>query len=176
MSPTAEPADLPRHRFTIIAATMAGMFMQMLDTTVANVALPHMRATLAATQETITWVLTSYIIASVVAMPLTGWLVDRYGTKRVLITSVALFTLASILCGAAQNLPSMVLFRIIQGLAGAMLAPISQTVLLDLSRPDERPRMMTVFTQVLLIAPLVGPIVGAYITAPTCHGTNSFCP
>jgi DHA2 family multidrug resistance protein len=152
------------HRLPVLIAVMVAMTMQMLDTTIANVALPHMQASLGATQDTVTWVLTSYVLASAVALPLSGWLVDRFGIKRVLLVSVITFTAASALCGMAQNLEQMVAFRIMQGLAGAFLAPIAQTVLLDLSTPAERPRMMMIFTQGMMIGPIMGPMVGGYLT------------
>lgn len=162
------PHDHPRlvvpHRLPVLIAVMVAMTMQMLDTTIANVALPHMQASLGATQDTVTWVLTSYVLASAIALPLSGWLVDRYGIKRVLLVSVVTFTAASALCGMAQNLEQMVAFRIMQGLAGAFLAPIAQTVLLDLSTPAERPRMMMIFTQGMMIGPILGPMVGGYLT------------
>lgn len=162
------PHDHPRlvvpHRLPILLAVMTAMTMQMLDTTIANVALPHMQASLGATQDTVTWVLTSYVLASAVALPLSGWLVDRFGIKRLLLFSVITFTAASALCGMAQNLDQMVAFRILQGLAGAFLAPIAQTVLLDLSSPSERSRMMMIFTQGMMIGPIMGPMIGGYLT------------
>ena len=152
------------HRLPILIAVMAAMVMQMLDTTIANVALPHMQASLSATQDTVSWILTSYVLASAVTLPATGWLVDRFGIKNLLLFSVTTFTLASALCGAAMNLGQMVTFRVIQGLAGAFLAPIAQTVMLDLSTPEERPRMMTIFTQGVMIGPIMGPMLGGYLT------------
>ena len=141
-------ADLPplivRNRPLLLAGVMAAMIMQTLDTTIANVALPHMAASLGATRDTITWVLTSYVLASAVVLPLAGWLVDRVGIRRMLLFSVTLFTVSSMLCGAAQSLDQMVVFRIMQGLAGAFLAPLAQTVILDTSTTAERPRMMSI--------------------------------
>lgn len=151
-------------RAPVLLATGLGMMMQSLDSTIANVALPHMQASLSATQDNVTWILTSYVLASAVALPLTGWLVDQVGSKRLLLTSVFLFTLASALCGAAQNLPQMVIFRVIQGLAGAFLLPLAQTILLDVSTPRERPRLMMLFTQLVMIAPIMGPVLGGYLT------------
>jgi DHA2 family multidrug resistance protein len=126
------------HRPVLFTAVMAAMVMQVLDTTIANVALPHMEASLSATQETISWVLTSYVLASAVALPLGGWLVDRIGIRLVFTLSVAAFTIASILCGFAQNLGQMVAFRVVQGVGGAFLAPFAQTVMLNASTADER--------------------------------------
>lgn len=151
-------------RAPVLLATGLGMMMQSLDSTIANVALPHMQASLSASQDSVTWILTSYVLASAVALPLTGWLVDQIGSKRLLLISVFLFTLASALCGAAQNLPQMVIFRVIQGLAGAFLLPLAQTILLDVSTPRERPRLMMLFTQLVMIAPIMGPVLGGYLT------------
>jgi DHA2 family multidrug resistance protein len=162
------PIDVPalrvRNRPLLLVGVMAAMVMQTLDATIANVALPHMEATLGATRDTITWVLTSYVLASAVALPLSGWLVDRVGVRRMLLSSVTLFTAASMLCGVAQSLDQMVLFRILQGLAGAFLSPLAQTVMLDTSTAAERPRMMAIFTQGVMLGPISGPIIGGYLT------------
>lgn len=138
--------------------------MQILDTTIANVALPHMQASLGATTETITWVLSSYVLASAIALPATGWLVDRLGLRSVFIASISAFVVASTLCGMAQSIEAMVAFRVLQGLAGAFLAPLAQTVVLDSSEPRDHPRMMIIYTQGVLIGPIVGPLLGGYIT------------
>ncbi|WP_338465596.1 DHA2 family efflux MFS transporter permease subunit [Novosphingobium sp. ZN18A2] len=152
------------NRGLLIVFVMAAMIMQMLDTTIANVALPHMESSLGATQETVTWVLTSYVLASAVTLPLSGWLVDTFGIKRVLIFSVVLFTAASALCGVAQSLNQMVLFRVLQGLAGAFLSPVAQTIMLDTSTPEERPRQMAIYTQGVMLGPIAGPVLGGWIT------------
>lgn len=162
--PPEQPPMVVRNRPLLLTGVMAAMIMQTLDTTIANVALPHMSAALGATRDTITWVLTSYVLASAVALPLAGWLVDRIGIRTMMIASVALFTMASMLCGAAQNLNQMVLFRILQGLAGAFLSPLAQTVILDTSTPAERPRMMSIYTQGVMLGPISGPIIGGYLT------------
>ena len=152
------------HRPLLFTAVMAAMVMQVLDTTIANVALPHMEASLSATQETISWVLTSYVLASAVALPLGGWLVDRFGIRLIFTLSVVAFTAASILCGLAQNLEQMVAFRVIQGVGGAFLSPFAQTVMLNASTAEERPRMMGLFTQGVMLGPIAGPLLGGYIT------------
>src|SRR3954465_10052486 len=113
----------------VTIGVILGMLMQVLDTTIANVALPHMRASLGATPETITWVLTSYIVASAIAIPITGWLADQVGRKRLFVWSVIVFTAASLLCAVAQNLSEMVIFRALQGVSGAFLVPIAQALL-----------------------------------------------
>lgn len=153
-----------RYRPVLFTVVMAAMVMQVLDTTIANVALPHMEAALSATQDTISWVLTSYVLASAVALPLGGWLVDRFGIRLMFTLSVAAFTLASVLCGLAQNLEQMVAFRVVQGIGGAFLAPFAQTVMLNASSAEERPRMMGLFTQGVMLGPIAGPLLGGYIT------------
>ena len=161
-------ADIPpmvsRNRTLLLVGVMAAMIMQTLDTTIANVALPNMSAALGATRDTITWVLTSYVLASAVVLPLAGWLVDRIGIRRLMLGSVTLFTAASMLCGVAQSLDQMVLFRVLQGLAGAFLGPLAQTVILDSSTAAERPKMMSLYTQGVMIGPISGPIIGGYLT------------
>ena len=159
-----QPPLVSRNRTLMLLGTMAAMVMYTLDTTIANVALPHMTASLGGTRETITWVLTSYVLASAVALPLAGWLVDRFGTRMIMLASVLLFTIASMLCGIAQSLEQMVLFRVLQGLGGAFLSPLAQTVMLDSSTEAERPRMMAIYTQGVMLGPITGPIIGGYLT------------
>lgn len=164
----APPADGVRlhspNRPLLIVGAMAAMIMQILDTTIANVALPHMQASLGATTDTITWVLSSYVLASAIALPATGWLVDRLGLRTVFIASITAFVAASTLCGMAQSIEAMVAFRVLQGLAGAFLAPLAQTVVLDSSEPRDHPRMMIIYSQGILIGPIIGPLLGGYIT------------
>lgn len=159
-----QPTLVSRSRPLMLVGVMMAMVLQTLDGTIANVALPYMKPSLGATQDTVTWVLTSYVLASAVAMPLSGWLVDRVGLRRLMLTSVILFTLASMLCGAAQTMNEMVLFRVLQGLAGAFLGPLAQTVILDSSTSAERPRMMAIYVQGALLGPIMGPIIGGYLT------------
>ena len=125
------------HRGLVTVSVMLATIMQALDTTIANVALPHMQGTMGATQDQIAWVLTSYIVAAAIFMPLTGFLSARWGRKRIFMWSVVGFTVASMLCGAAQSLNQIVLFRLLQGIFGASLVPLSQAVLLD-TYPRER--------------------------------------
>ncbi|WP_068077466.1 DHA2 family efflux MFS transporter permease subunit [Novosphingobium lentum] len=158
------PALVVPNRSLLLAAVMAAMIMTMIDTTIANVALPHMQAALSATQETVTWVLTSYVLASAVALPASGWLVDRLGMRMVLVGSVMMFTIASVMCGLAQNMTQIVLFRVLQGLAGAFISPITQTIMLDTSTPRERPKVMSIFTQGVMVGPIAGPVLGGYLT------------
>ena len=132
----------PGQRLLVTIAVMLAVLIQVLDTTIANVALPHMQASLGATQESINWVLTSYIVASAIALPISGWLADRIGRKRLLIMSVIGFTIASFLCAIAQSLPEMVAFRIIQGLTGAFLVPLAQATLFDINPPENHGKAM----------------------------------
>nr|WP_157058361.1 DHA2 family efflux MFS transporter permease subunit [Altererythrobacter epoxidivorans] len=147
-----------------MAGIMAASMIQILDTTIANVAIPHMQSSLGATVDTVTWVLTSYIIASAVALPLTGWLADRIGARRLFISSVGGFIVASMLCGMAQNLEEMVIFRALQGVAGAFIAPLSQSFMLDSTRPSKHPQIMSVWGMGIMIGPILGPILGGWLT------------
>lgn len=143
---------------------MAATLLQVLDVTIANVAIPHMQSTLGATPDTISWVLTSYIIASAVAMPITGWLSDRIGSRRLFLWSVAGFVVASMLCGMAQNLEEMVIFRALQGIAGAFIAPLSQAALLDTSKPSKQASIIALWGMGVMIGPILGPVLGGWIT------------
>ncbi|WP_086617285.1 DHA2 family efflux MFS transporter permease subunit [Erythrobacter tepidarius] len=161
----ADAAELESGNYPLmILGVMAASLLQILDTTIANVALPHMQSSLGATVDTITWVLTSYIIASAVALPITGWLADRIGARRLFIGSVAGFILASMLCGLAQNLEEMVIFRAFQGIAGAFIAPLSQAFMLDATRPSRHPQIMAVWGMGIMIGPILGPILGGWLT------------
>lgn len=148
----------------LIIGIMAASLLQILDTTIANVAIPHMQSSLGATVDTVTWVLTSYIIASAVALPITGWLADRIGARRLFIGSVAAFICTSMLCGLAQNLEEMVLFRAMQGVAGAFIAPLSQAFMLDTTRPSRHPPIMAIWGMGIMIGPILGPILGGWLT------------
>ena len=159
-APELETGNYP----LMIVGVMAASLLQILDTTIANVALPHMQSALGATVDTITWVLTSYIIASAVALPITGWLADRIGARRLFIGSVAGFILASMLCGLAQNLEEMVAFRALQGVAGAFIAPLSQSFMLDATRPSRHPQIMAIWGMGIMIGPILGPILGGWLT------------
>ena len=131
-SPLPDVAALPaaNHPALVVGAMMASL-LQMLDATIANVALPHMQAALGAAPDTITWVLTSYIIAAAVAIPITGWLADRVGARPLFLAAVIGFVLSSMACGLAQNIEEMVAFRAIQGVSGAFIVPLSQSFMLD---------------------------------------------
>jgi MFS transporter, DHA2 family, multidrug resistance protein len=148
----------------LMVGIMAASLIQILDTTIANVAIPHMQNSLGATAESVTWVLTSYIIASAVAMPITGWLADRVGGRRLFIASVAAFIVTSMLCGMAQNLEEMVLFRAAQGVAGAFIPPLSQSFMLDTARPSRHAQVMAIWGMGIMLGPILGPILGGWLT------------
>ena len=151
-------------RRLLTAALMTATVMTTLDSTIANVALPHMQGSVSASQDEITWVLTSYIVASAIVIPLCGWLAKRYGRKRLMIVSVAGFTLTSALCGLASGLGELVLFRLLQGVFAAALVPMSQAILLDINPPEKHPSAMAVWTMGAIIGPIVGPVLGGWLT------------
>ena len=148
----------------VTTGVILGMLMQVLDTTIANVALPHMQASLSATRETINWVLTSYIVASAIAIPITGWLADKVGRKPLFIWAVVAFTIASLLCAIAQSLPQMVLFRAIQGVAGAFIVPLAQATLFDINPREKHGSAMAMFGAGIMIGPILGPVLGGWLT------------
>ena len=138
--------------------------MQALDTTIANVALPYMQGSLSASLDQINWVLTSYIVAAAIMTAPVGWLADRFGRKEVFIICVAGFTFASLLCALAQNIEQMVLFRLLQGMAGAALVPLSQAVMLDAYSVEERGKAMAIWGMGVMLGPIMGPTLGAWLT------------
>src|SRR5271170_8005534 len=143
---------------------MLASIMSALDTTIANVALPRIQGSVSATQDQMAWVLTSYIIAAAIMTPLSGWLAGRIGRKRVFLVSVAGFTVASMLCGLAQSLPEIVLARLLQGLCGAALIPMSQAVLLDINPPAHHARAMALWVMGVTVGPILGPALGGWLT------------
>jgi DHA2 family multidrug resistance protein len=157
-------SDMRQHRVLITISVMIASIMQALDATIANVALPHIQGSLSATQDQITWVLTSYIIATAIMMPLSGWLAQQYGRKRIFLISIVVFTIASVLCGLAQTLPQMVVFRALQGIGGAALMPMSQSVLLDINPPERHGRAMAVWGMGVVLGPIIGPALGGWLT------------
>jgi MFS transporter, DHA2 family, multidrug resistance protein len=165
MSTQVAPASHEvKHRGLITLCVMAAMVMQVLDTTIANVALPHMQASLGAAQDTITWVLTSYIVATAIATPITGWLSDRIGRKRLFMACIIGFVVTSALCGTAFSLSEMVFFRLLQGAFGAALAPLSQSVIIDINPRERQGQAMALWGAGIMVAPIVGPTLGAYLT------------
>ncbi|WP_018274834.1 DHA2 family efflux MFS transporter permease subunit [Teredinibacter turnerae] len=148
----------------VTMSVMAATVMQALDTTIANVALPHMQGALGATQDQISWVLTSYIVAAAIFMPLTGFLTERLGRKRLFTMCVAGFTITSMLCGAAQSLEEMVIFRLLQGVCGAALVPLSQAVLLDTYPKEKHGQAMAMWGVGVMVGPILGPFLGGWLT------------
>jgi DHA2 family multidrug resistance protein len=152
------------NRAAITISIMMATIMQAIDTTIANVALPHIQGSLSAAQDQITWVLTSYIVAAAIMTPLTGWLAGAFGIRRVFLISVAGFTAASALCGVAETLTQMVLFRLLQGICGAALMPLSQAVLLRINPVERHGRAMAIWGTGVMIGPIVGPALGGWLT------------
>jgi DHA2 family multidrug resistance protein len=163
-SPLATPWRSTANPWLIAAAVMAATFMEVLDTTVVNVSLPHIAGNMSATTEEATWVLTSYLVANAIILPATGWLASFFGRKRFLITCIIIFTIASALCGAATTLPMLIVARIFQGLGGGALQPISQAILLESFPPNKRGVAMSVFGLGVVVAPIIGPTLGGWMT------------
>jgi DHA2 family multidrug resistance protein len=154
----------PGVRRLITASVMAATVMNSLDSTIANVALPHMQGSVSASQEEITWVLTSYIVAAAIFTPLTGWLAGRFGRKRLMLVSIIGFTVASGLCGIATNLGELVGFRLLKGMFGAALVPMSQAILLDINPPERHGPAMAVWGMGAILGPIIGPALGGWLT------------
>jgi len=161
---TAQPAVAVRFHGLITLTTMLATVMQVLDTTIANVALPKMQGSLGAAQDTITWVLTSYIVSSAIMTPMTGWLTDRLGLRRLFLLSIGGFTIFSMACGAASSLTEMVVFRILQGVFGAAVVPLSQTVLLDINPREKHGQAMAMWGAGIMVGPIIGPTLGGWLT------------
>ena len=164
------PAHLASHplptgeRLIVTVGVMMAVLLQVLDTTIANVALPHMAADLSATQDQINWVLTSYIVSSAIALPISGWLADRVGRKRLLLISVVGFTVASVLCATATSLSEMVVFRAFQGVSGAFIVPLAQATLFDINPKEKHGQAMALFGGGVMIGPILGPVLGGWLT------------
>ena len=161
MSPASQPFP---HRGMITISIMLATIMQALDTTIANVALPHMQGSLQASQDQITWVLTSYIVASAIALPLTGWLCAQWGRRKVFIVSVVGFTVSSALCGISTSLGGIVAARLLQGVFGAALVPLSQAVLLDINPLEKIGQAMAIWGAGIMVGPILGPMLGGWLT------------
>ena len=154
----------PLNRPMITLSIMLATILQTLDSTIANVALPHMQGSLSASQDQIAWVLTAYIVAAAIATPLTGWLVDRFGQKRILLVSIGGFTLASMLCGMANSLAQIVAARLLQGVFGAALVPMAQMVLMDINPREKQGSAMAVWGMGVMVGPILGPTLGGWLT------------
>src|ERR1700733_12401678 len=161
---SAETA-LPKHtRVAITICVILATLMQALDTTIANVALPYMQGSVSASQEEIAWVLTSYIVAAAIMTPPPGYLTSRFGLKRIFLVSIAGFTVSSVLCGMAQSLVQIVLFRVLQGLLGAALVPLSQTVLMNINSKERQGSAMAIWGMAVMAGPVLGPVLGGWLT------------
>ncbi len=152
------------YRGLITASAMLAMLMQTLDSTIANVALPYMQGSMSASSDEITWVLTSYVIAAAIFTAPVGWMAVRFGRKKLFITCVAGFTVASMMCGAAQSLEQLVAFRLLQGMCGAAIAPLSQATMLDIYPFSRRAQAMAIFSMGVTMGPIMGPTLGGYLT------------
>lgn len=154
----------PADRFMITLAVMSSTLIQVLDTTIVNVALPHMQGELGATTDQISWVLTSYLVSSAICMPLTGYFSDVHGRKRFLLICIAGFVFASALCGISQGLTQIVVFRLLQGIFGAALVPLSQAIMADAYPPEERGKAMAIWGMGVMVGPVLGPTLGGWLT------------
>ncbi|MEA3161659.1 MAG: transporter, family, multidrug resistance protein [Gammaproteobacteria bacterium] len=154
----------PLNRPMITLSIMLATIMQTLDSTIANVALPHMQGTLSASQDQIAWVLTAYIVASAIATPLTGWLCDRFGQKYIFLASISGFTVASALCGMSNSLAEIVLARLLQGVFGAALVPLAQVVLMEINPREKQGSAMAVWGMGVMVGPILGPTLGGWLT------------
>ena len=152
------------HRSLITACAMLAMLMQTLDSTIANVALPYMQGSMAASADEVTWVLTSYVIAAAIMTAPVGWMARRFGRKKLFIGSLVGFTVTSMLCGAAQTLEQLVAFRLLQGMCGAAIAPLSQATMLDIYPFSKRAQAMAVFSMGVMMGPIMGPTLGGWLT------------
>ena len=162
MTPFPPP---PRVNKWVVALTvMLPTFIEVMDTSVVNVSLPHIQGSLNAGLDEVTWVLTSYLVSNAIIIPMTGWLAGIFGRKRYLLFSLIVFTISSIVCGAAPSLEVLVLFRVLQGLGGGGLQPLSQAILLESFPPKEHGIAMAVFGMGVVLAPILGPVVGGWIT------------
>src|SRR6058998_1389264 len=148
----------------IAVSVMFATFMEVLDTTVVNVSLPHIAGSLSASIDEATWALTSYLVANAIILPMTGWLASRFGRKRLLMLSVVGFTASSFLCGLAPALSLLIVFRIVQGATGGALQPLSQAVLLEAFPPHDRGKAMGFWGLGIVVAPILGPVVGGWLT------------
>jgi MFS transporter, DHA2 family, multidrug resistance protein len=162
--PAGSPLAPGLRRNMVTICAMTATIMQALDTTIANVALPYMQGTLSASQDQINWVLTSYIVAAAIMTAPVGWIANRFGRKRIFIICSAGFTIASVLCGLAQDISQMVLFRLLQGVFGAALVPLSQAVMLDSYTLQERAKAMSIWGMGVMMGPIMGPSLGAWLT------------
>src|SRR6202140_2108894 len=159
-----DPVSKEINPWLIAIAVMSSTFMEVLDTTVVNVSLPHIAGSLSASTDEATWTLTSYLVANAIILPMTGWLATKFGRKRLLMLSVTGFTVASFFCGLAPSLPFLIFFRVIQGACGGGLQPLSQAILLESFPPEKRGQAMAFWALGIVVAPMLGPVAGGWLT------------
>jgi len=159
-----KPLLVAQHRGLLLIAVMLVSISQFLDATIANVALPYMKTALGASTDSVSWVLTSFIIATAIFTPVTGWLSDVIGSRNLFLGATFMFLVASAACGAAQTLPEMVAFRVVQGTAAAFVGPMTMTIMFDVSAPSKQAMTMAVFSMIVMVAPISGPTIGGYLT------------
>ena len=162
--PDARPTVPEVNPWIVAIAVMFGTFMEVLDTTVVNVSLPHIAGSLSASVDEATWALTSYLVANAIVLPITGWLANYFGRKRLLMAAVMGFTGASVLCGLAPSLPVLIFFRCVQGATGGALQPLSQAVMLEAFPPQDRGKAMGFWGLGIVVAPMLGPVLGGWLT------------
>src|SRR5215813_1819122 len=155
----------PRANPWVVAVVVAlAAFMEVLDTSIANVALPHMAGSLAASTDQSTWILTSYLVSNAIVLPITGWFAGVFGRKRFFMACLAAFTVSSLLCGIAPSLNAIILFRVLQGAGGGGLQPMAQAILADTFPPEKRGLAFALYGITAIIAPTIGPTLGGWIT------------
>src|ERR1700730_13311661 len=165
VQPTHEVHEFTSTRKWIIAlSVMLGTVLEVLDSSIVNVSLPHMQGSFSASVDEIAWVVTSYLVAAGIMIPMTGWIAERFGRKRYFMASVTMFVAASALCGVAQSLNQIVFFRLLQGAAGAAMMPLSQAILMETFPPRDQMMAMAVWGIGMMVAPIMGPTIGGYIT------------
>jgi DHA2 family multidrug resistance protein len=161
-----ETYEISRSRKWIIAiSVMLGTILEVLDSSIVNVSLPHMQGSFSASVDEIVWVVTSYLVAAGIMIPMTGWIAARFGRKRYFIGSVIMFIIASALCGIARTLDQIVIFRVLQGAAGAAMMPLSQAILMETFPPQEQAMSMAIWGMGMMVAPIMGPTIGGWITS-----------
>jgi MFS transporter, DHA2 family, multidrug resistance protein len=152
------------NRWVVSLSVVFATFMEVLDTTVVNVSLPHIAGSMSATVEEGTWTLTSYLVANAIILPMTGWLAQQFGRKRLLLMAITGFTGASIMCGLAPNLATLIIFRVIQGACGGTMQPLSQAIMLEAFPSEERGKAMAAWAVCVVTAPILGPVIGGWLT------------
>ena len=151
-------------KWVIAFSVMLGTVLEVLDSSIVNVSLPHMQGSFSASVDEIAWVVTSYLVAAGIMIPMTGWIAERFGRKRYFVASITMFIVSSALCGVAQSLNQIVFFRLMQGAAGAAMMPLSQAILMETFPPREQAMAMAVWGIGMMVAPIMGPTIGGYIT------------